>query len=40
MNFDNMPILHWDFAYHAVMAFMVAVALAMVYFFYRSGWFK
>lgn len=40
MNFDNMPILHWDFAYHAVIIFMVAVAVGMIYFFYRAGWFK
>ena len=40
MNFDNMPILHWEFAYHAILIFMAAVAITMVYFFYRSGWFK
>lgn len=40
MNFDSMPILHWQFAYHAIILFMVAVALAMIYFFYRAGWFK
>ena len=40
MNFDNMPILHWEFAYHAILFFMAAVAITMVYFFYRSGWFK
>jgi len=40
MNFDNMPILHWEFAYHTVILFMVSVVVIMVYFFYRSGWFK
>lgn len=40
MNFDNMPILHWEFAYHVVIFFMIAVAIAMIYFFYRTGWFK
>lgn len=40
MNFDNMPILHWDFAYHTILFFMAAVAIVMVYFFYRAGWFK
>ncbi|MGE0370004.1 MAG: CorA family divalent cation transporter, partial [Candidatus Dadabacteria bacterium] len=40
MNFDNMPILHWEFAYHTILLFMAAVVIVMVYFFYRSGWFK
>lgn len=40
MNFDNMPILHWDFAYHTILIFMGAVAIVMIYFFYRAGWFK
>jgi magnesium transporter len=40
MNFDYMPILHWGFAYHAIMALMILVALGMVYYFYRTGWFN
>ncbi|MFI5323662.1 MAG: magnesium transporter CorA family protein, partial [Thermodesulfobacteriota bacterium] len=40
MNFEYMPILHGSFAYHAIMAIMLLVALGMVYYFYRTGWFK
>ncbi|HVY55505.1 MAG TPA: CorA family divalent cation transporter, partial [Thermodesulfobacteriota bacterium] len=40
MNFEYIPTLKWDFGYHAALAVMVIVAIGMVYYFYRNGWFK
>ena len=40
MNFEYIPTLKWDFGYHAALAVMVLVAVGMVYYFYRNGWFK
>ncbi len=40
MNFEYIPTLKWDFGYHAALAVMVIVAVGMVYYFYRNGWFK
>ncbi|NGZ61149.1 MAG: hypothetical protein CV081_11705 [Nitrospira sp. LK265] len=40
MNFEYIPTLKWDFGYHAALAIMALVAVGMVYYFYRHGWFK
>jgi magnesium transporter len=40
MNFEYIPTLKWDFGYHAALAVMVLVAVGMIYYFYRNGWFK
>ncbi|MEG4589484.1 magnesium/cobalt transporter CorA [Microcoleus sp. MOSTC5] len=45
MNFDteksplNMPELNWYFGYPLCWALMLAIASALVYFFWRRGWF-
>ncbi|HEY6008769.1 MAG TPA: magnesium/cobalt transporter CorA [Geobacteraceae bacterium] len=38
MNFQNMPELHWQWGYFAVLAVMCAVALTMLAYFKRKGW--
>jgi magnesium transporter len=38
MNFEYMPELHSPFGYFAVLAVMVAVAVALVWYFRRRGW--
>jgi magnesium transporter len=44
MNFDtsvspwNMPELKWKYGYPLVIALMAAVAVGLLYFFYRRGW--
>lgn len=46
MNFNtdrsslNMPELNWYWGYPICLAVMLAVALGMVYFFWRRGWFE
>ncbi len=40
MNFQYIPTLDWAFGYHAALGLMVLVAFSMVYYFYRTGWFK
>jgi magnesium transporter len=40
MNFEYIPTLDWAFGYHTAIALMIIVAVAMVYYFYRHGWFK
>jgi magnesium transporter len=46
MNFNtekspwNMPELNWYFGYPLCWALMVAIASALVYFFWRRGWFE
>lgn len=40
MNFQYIPTLNWAFGYHAALGVMVLVAVSMVYYFYRTGWFK
>jgi magnesium transporter len=39
MNFDNMPELRVSWAYFAVLGFMAAVVLTVVYFFWAKRWF-
>jgi hypothetical protein len=38
MNFEFMPELHQRWAYPAVWALMISVAVAMFLFFRRKGW--
>jgi len=38
MNFDNLPELHWQYSYFAVLAIMLVVAVTMLFFFWRRGW--
>ncbi|MGF7047605.1 magnesium transporter [Paenibacillus sp. DS2015] len=40
MNFVNMPELHFQYGYAAVMAFMFLLGGGMVMWFIRRGWFK
>ncbi|WP_455381184.1 magnesium/cobalt transporter CorA [Salinispira pacifica] len=40
MNFKDMPELHFSWGYPAVIALMVAVTVAMLIYFKRSGWFR
>jgi len=46
MNFNtekspwNMPELNWYWGYPVTMGFMLAVALGLIFFFWRRGWFK
>lgn len=46
MNFNtevspwNMPELNWYWGYPLCLAFMVVVAAALIYFFWRRGWFE
>lgn len=39
MNFVNMPELTWDYGYYAVLIFMVILAVFMVLWFKKKGWF-
>jgi magnesium transporter len=38
MNFDNMPELHSRYGYYGAWILMIAVAVAMLLFFWRRGW--
>ena len=38
MNFDNLPELHWQYSYYAVVGVMIVVAMGMLSFFWRKGW--
>ncbi|RMG79187.1 MAG: magnesium and cobalt transport protein CorA, partial [Bacteroidetes bacterium] len=38
MNFQHMPELHWKYGYPAVLLLMIAIALAMIYFFKKKKW--
>ncbi|MFQ5733842.1 MAG: magnesium transporter CorA family protein [Planctomycetaceae bacterium] len=40
MNFQYMPELQWGFGYFGVLTGMLGIAGAMLWGFYRSGWFK
>ena len=40
MNFHNMPVIEWQFGYFSVLAGMVTLAVAMLWGFYRNGWFR
>jgi magnesium transporter len=38
MNFDNMPELHQDWGYFAVLGFIATVCLLLFRAFKKSGW--
>ena len=38
MNFDNMPELHWEYGYFAVLGLMLAITVVLYRAFKRSGW--
>jgi magnesium transporter len=38
MNFDNMPELHSRYGYYTVWSIMIAVAVGMLFFFWKRGW--
>ncbi|MFZ2176984.1 MAG: magnesium and cobalt transport protein CorA [Rhodococcus sp. (in: high G+C Gram-positive bacteria)] len=38
MNFDNMPELHWEFGYHAVITFITLTAVGLFVTFRRNHW--
>jgi magnesium transporter len=38
MNFENMPELTWKYGYFIIMAFMFAIAFALVIFFKKKKW--
>jgi magnesium transporter len=40
MNFEYIPTISWAFGYHVALGLMALVAIAMVIYFYRAGWFK
>jgi magnesium transporter len=40
MNFHVMPELSWRYGYWAILLVMVSIALGLLWYFYRRGWFK
>jgi magnesium transporter len=38
MNFENMPELHWEYGYHAVLAVVVTGCLVLHRMFKRNRW--
>jgi len=39
MNFDNMPELHWEYGYFAVLALMLGLTIVLIVYFKRLKWF-
>ena len=39
MNFENMPELHWRYGYFVVLGVLLGIAVAMLYWFRRRGFF-
>lgn len=39
MNFEFMPELRWRLGYFAVWSLMLAIAVGLIFFFWRRGWF-
>jgi magnesium transporter len=39
MNFEHMPELEWKYGYFAILAFMFALFLGMIYYFRKKNWF-
>ena len=40
MNFENIPIVEWEYGYFVVFFLMVALIVGQLLFFHRRGWFK
>lgn len=38
MNFENMPELHTPNGYYLTLGFMILIALALLFYFWRKGW--
>jgi len=38
MNFDNMPELHWKYAYFTLWGIMISLVVILVYFFKKKKW--
>jgi magnesium transporter len=38
MNFENMPELHSQNGYYLTLIFMIVIALALLFYFWRKGW--
>jgi magnesium transporter len=38
MNFEYMPELKWEWGYPAVMIFMTAISVIMLYYFKKKAW--
>jgi len=38
MNFDHIPELHWEHGYATVWAIMIAIFIAMLFYFKKKGW--
>ncbi len=38
MNFDNMPELHWKHGYFYLWGFMLAISIALIFYFRRKKW--
>ncbi|MCU0348893.1 MAG: magnesium/cobalt transporter CorA [Saprospiraceae bacterium] len=38
MNFDNMPELHWHYGYFYLWGFMLAISIALIFYFQRKKW--
>ena len=39
MNFSDMPILQWEYGFHATIIFMIFILLGETWYFSRQGWF-
>jgi magnesium transporter len=39
MNFETMPILHWQYGYYYIWAVFIVMAAGMMWYFKRRGWF-
>lgn len=40
MNFENIPIMRMSYGYFIVLAFMIALVVGQIWFFYRRGWLR
>ena len=40
MNFDHMPELHWRYGYSLALGLMASVAIGLLFWFRRKGWFR
>ena len=40
MNFKNMPELGWEYGYFIVLLILLAIAVVMIIYFKRKGWFE
>ncbi len=38
MNFDNMPELHWHYGYFYLWGFMIAISVALIFYFKNKKW--